>query len=49
MNNLMLRLVNMDVTKEDHVKHAMNYVADNLPAGELGKSGRYLRLSEMRR
>ena len=31
-----LRLVNMDVTKEDHVKHAMDYVAENLPAGELG-------------
>lgn len=31
-----LRLVNMDVTKEDHVKHAMEYVAENLPAGEQG-------------
>lgn len=27
----------MDVTKEDHVKHAMEYVAENLPAGEQGK------------
>ena len=32
-----LRLVNMDVTKDDHVRHAMDYVAENLPAGELGK------------
>jgi NAD(P)-dependent dehydrogenase (short-subunit alcohol dehydrogenase family) len=31
-----LRLVNMDVTKEDHVRHAMDYVAENLPAGEQG-------------
>ena len=32
-----LRLVNMDVTKEEHVKHAMEYIADNLPAGEQGQ------------
>ncbi len=32
-----LRLVNMDVTKEDHVAHAVGYVAENLPAGEQGK------------
>ncbi len=32
-----LRLVNMDVTREDHVRHAMDYVAENLPAGEPGK------------
>lgn len=34
-----LRLVNMDVTREDHVRHAMDYVAENLPAGEPGKKG----------
>ena len=33
-----LRLVNMDVTKEDHVRHAMDYVAENLPAGEQGRT-----------
>jgi NAD(P)-dependent dehydrogenase (short-subunit alcohol dehydrogenase family) len=33
-----LRLVNMDVTKEDHVRHAMDYVAENLPAGEQGRN-----------
>lgn len=32
-----LRLVNMDVTKEDHVVHAIDYIAENLPAGEQGK------------
>ncbi|CAB4068298.1 E1.1.1.30 [Lepeophtheirus salmonis] len=31
-----LRLVNMDVTKEDHVKHAIHYITENLPAGESG-------------
>ena len=33
----MLRLVNMDVTNEDHVRHALDYVAENLPAGQQGK------------
>ena len=33
-----LKLVNMDVTREDHVQHAVQYVRDNLPAGEMGKS-----------
>ena len=33
----MLRLVNMDVTNEDHVRHAVDYVAENLPAGQQGK------------
>ena len=33
----MLRLVNMDVTNEDHVRHAVEYVAENLPAGQQGK------------
>jgi len=32
-----LRLVNMDVTRDDHVAHAFDYVAENLPAGELGE------------
>ena len=32
-----LKLVNMDVTREDHVVHAVSYVMDNLPAGENGK------------
>ena len=27
----------MDVTRDDHVEHAINYVIDNLPAGEQGK------------
>jgi len=31
-----LKLVNMDVTREDHVQHAVQYVLDNLPAGENG-------------
>lgn len=31
-----LRLVNMDVTRDDHVEHAINYVISNLPAGEQG-------------
>lgn len=34
-----LRLVNMDVTNEEHVKHAINYIMDNLPAGEQGLYG----------
>ena len=33
-----LRLVNMDVTNEDHVRHALDYVAENLPAGQQGKN-----------
>ena len=33
-----LKLVNMDVTREDHVQHAVQYVRDNLPAGEQGNS-----------
>ena len=33
----MLRLVNMDVTNEDHVRHAVEYVAENLPAGQQGR------------
>ena len=33
-----LRLVNMDVTNEDHVRHALDYVAENLPAGQHGKN-----------
>ena len=32
-----LRLVNMDVTRDDHVKHAIDYIVDNLPAGEQGR------------
>ena len=32
-----LKLVNMDVRREDHVQHAVQYVLDNLPAGENGK------------
>ena len=32
-----LKLVNMDVTRDDHVQHAVQYVRDNLPAGEQGK------------
>ena len=32
-----LKLVNMDVTRDDHVQHAVQYVLDNLPAGENGK------------
>jgi len=31
-----LKLVNMDVTRNDHVQHAVQYVRDNLPAGEQG-------------
>ena len=34
----MLRLVNMDVTKEDHVRHAVDYIRENLPAGQHGKA-----------
>ena len=33
-----LRLVNMDVTNEDHVRHALDYVAENLPAGQQGRN-----------
>lgn len=32
-----LKLVNLDVTRNDHIQHAVQYVRDNLPAGELGK------------
>ncbi len=28
----------MDVTREDHVQHAVEYVAENLPAGEPGRT-----------
>lgn len=35
----MLRLVNMDVTNEDHVRHALDYVAENLSAGQQGLYG----------
>ncbi len=28
----------MDVTREDHVLHAVEYVAENLPAGEPGRT-----------
>ena len=28
----------MDVTRDDHVQHAVQYVRDNLPAGEQGKN-----------
>jgi len=31
-----LKLVNMDVTREDHVKHAVEYIRENLPAGQHG-------------
>lgn len=31
-----LRLVNMDVRKEDHVRMALSFIEDNLPAGEEG-------------
>jgi len=31
-----LRLVNMDVCREEHVKVALQFVADNLPAGQQG-------------
>ena len=33
-----LKLVNMDVTREDHVKHAVEYIRENLPAGQHGKN-----------
>lgn len=36
----MLRLVNMDVTKEDHVRHAVDYIRENLPAGQQGESSK---------
>ena len=26
----------MDVTRDDHVQHALDYIQDNLPAGEQG-------------
>ena len=28
----------MDVTRDDHVAHAVEYVAENLPAGEPGRN-----------
>jgi hypothetical protein len=28
----------MDVTRDDHVQHAIDYVIENLPAGEQGKA-----------
>ena len=28
----------MDVTNEDHVRHALDYVSENLPAGQQGKN-----------
>ena len=28
----------MDVTRDDHVAHAVEYVAENLPAGEPGRT-----------
>lgn len=31
-----LKLVNMDVTRDDHVQHAINYIIENLPVGEQG-------------
>ena len=34
-----LKLVNMDITQEMHVQHAVQYVRDNLPAGEQGNVG----------
>jgi NAD(P)-dependent dehydrogenase (short-subunit alcohol dehydrogenase family) len=40
--SLNLKLVNMDVTREDHVQHAVQYVRDNLPSGEQGKLFNYL-------
>ena len=39
-----LKLVNMDVTREDHVQHAVQYVLDNLPAGENGKKIFFLKI-----
>jgi hypothetical protein len=27
----------MDVTRDDHVTHAIDFILDNLPAGEQGK------------
>ena len=33
-----LKLVNMDVTKEDHVRHAVEYIRENLPAGQHGRT-----------
>ena len=38
-----LKLVNMDVTRDDHVQHAVQYVRDNLPAGEMGRCFKYFR------
>ena len=28
----------MDVTRDDHVQHAIDYVIENLPAGEQGRT-----------
>ena len=36
-----LQLVNMDVTRDDHVTHAIDYIVDNLPAGEQGKANHH--------
>ena len=41
-----LRLVDMDVTNEDHVRHALDYVAENLPAGQQGKTIKLLKYTE---
>ena len=32
----------MDVTNEDHVKHALDYIAENLPAGQQGKKNQHI-------
>ncbi len=40
MKTFFFRLVNMDVTRDDHVAHAVEYVAENLPAGEPGRTER---------
>ena len=39
-----LKLVNMDVTRDDHVQHAVQYVLDNLPAGENGKKSDFTKI-----
>ena len=36
----------MDVTNEDHVRHALDYVAENLPAGQQGKTIKLLKYTE---
>ena len=42
-----LKLVNMDVTRNDHVQHAVQYVRDNLPAGEQGKKTLFYLISTL--